>query len=86
VEGQELVTTAAYGLARHPMYMAVLGLTLAIGLACSHWIGFAAGLALVRIGTIICIGIEERLLHQAFGAQLDAYTRSVPALMPRPRG
>ncbi|MEK7409628.1 MAG: isoprenylcysteine carboxylmethyltransferase family protein, partial [Acidobacteriota bacterium] len=75
--------TGAYGLVRHPMYTAVLAMMLATGLAWSHWIGLAAGLALAWIGTIIRTRIEDRLLRAAFGPEFDAYARGVPALIPR---
>ncbi len=67
--------------------LSVIGKTREPGLAWSHWIGLAAGLALAWIGTIIRTRIEDRLLRTAFGPEFDAYARGVPELIPgRRRG
>jgi protein-S-isoprenylcysteine O-methyltransferase Ste14 len=48
-------------------------------------VGAAARLAFVAYlaGTSIRTSREERLLHEAFGAEYDEYARRVPAVLPR---
>jgi protein-S-isoprenylcysteine O-methyltransferase Ste14 len=76
-----LVTNGAFGLVRHPMYLAVLLL----------WAGSA--LALVSPLMALCFVVlfpafvarsraEERLLTRHFGSAYDAYAARVPMLMP----
>ena len=76
-----LVTTGAFGLVRHPMYLAVLLL----------WAGSALALAspLMAICCVVLLPAfvarsraEERLLTRHFGSAYDAYAARVPMLVP----
>ncbi len=78
-----LVTDGPYRFVRHPIYTAMLGMLLAMGLAWSRLPGLLAGIVLYVIGTRIRIGAEEKLLRETFGAEHEAYTRRVGALLPR---
>lgn len=83
IEGHELIRQGPYGVVRNPIYLAMLGMLVATGLAVSHWQALAAAIAVFMIGTEVRIRSEEKLLQGAFGPQFDAYAREVPALIPR---
>jgi protein-S-isoprenylcysteine O-methyltransferase Ste14 len=78
----ELVTSGPFALVRHPIYTAMLGLCIVMGLALSTGSALVASLALYGAGTLVRVRSEERLLRAAFGATYDAYARRVPAVVP----
>jgi protein-S-isoprenylcysteine O-methyltransferase Ste14 len=82
VEGHRLVIEGPYRIVRHPIYSAIIGKLIAIGIVVSHWIGLLAGLVLISIGTAIRVRAEENLLRSQFGAEYDAYARRVPGIVP----
>lgn len=82
VEGHQLATTGPYAYVRHPIYVGMLGLLLATGLAISHWVAIVVALVFFLVGTIIRIQSEERLLREIFGDQFEEYFRRVPAIIP----
>lgn len=84
LESHRLVTEGPYRFVRHPIYTAMLGLLLATGLAVGRPEALAAAVVLYAIGTRIRIGVEERLLREAFGPAYDDYARRVGAFVPRP--
>jgi protein-S-isoprenylcysteine O-methyltransferase Ste14 len=79
--GGEVVHRGIYARIRHPRYigsfLAVVG---ACCLAGTHamWIVAAAWLVLTRIA----IALEERELHNRFGASYEEYCRRVPRFVP----
>ena len=81
----QLIVAGAYSHMRHPIYTAMLGLLVATGLVNVAWPVLLAAVVLFSLGTAIRIRIEEKLLHEAFGDDFDAYTRYVPAILPRLR-
>lgn len=83
IEGHELIRQGPYGVVRNPIYLAMLGMLIATGLAVSRWQALAGAIAVFMIGTEIRIRSEEKLLQAAFGPQFDDYAREVPALIPR---
>ena len=85
VEEHNLVTEGPYAFVRNPIYAGMLGMLVAMGLAVSHWLGLAGGLAVFGVGTAIRIRSEEKLLREAFGSAFEAYAQRVPALFPRVR-
>jgi len=84
IEGHELVSSGPYAIVRNPIYLAMLGMEIATGLAISRWWAIVAGIIIFLIGTDIRIRSEERILRAAFGAKFEDYARRVPALLPRP--
>ena len=82
VEGHDLITDGPYRWIRNPIYLGMLGLLVATGLAMSDWMVLMFATALFVVGTMIRIRSEERLLRQAFGTRFDEYARRVPALIP----
>jgi protein-S-isoprenylcysteine O-methyltransferase Ste14 len=83
VEGHELVTQGPYAVVRNPIYLAMLGMLIATGLATTRWQVLLAALVIFQIGTAIRIRSEERILREAFGMKFDEYVRRVPAFLPR---
>jgi protein-S-isoprenylcysteine O-methyltransferase Ste14 len=78
----ELVTSGPYGIVRHPIYTAMLGLLLATGIALSEFLPTVIAAAIYIGATTMRVGSEERLLASAFGAAYTDYTRRVRAFIP----
>jgi protein-S-isoprenylcysteine O-methyltransferase Ste14 len=73
----ELITTGPYRLVRHPLYTGVSLLVLPwLGFLLNSWLGLAVGLALYA-GSRRYAPREEAQLSETFGAEWDAYERSV---------
>jgi protein-S-isoprenylcysteine O-methyltransferase Ste14 len=83
VESHELIVSGPYAVVRNPIYLAMLGMMLATGLAVSRWEALVAGTVVFLIGNSIRIRSEEKLLRGAFGTSFDEYARRVPAFLPR---
>jgi len=83
IEGHELIRQGPYAVVRNPIYLAMLGMLLATGLAASRWQAVAAATFVFLIGTEIRIRSEEKLLKEKFGPEFDEYAREVPTLIPR---
>lgn len=83
IEGHQLIIHGPYAIVRNPIYLAMLGILVATGLAVSRWQALLAGTLVILAGTAIRIRSEEKLLAETFGAQFDDYARRVPALFPR---
>jgi protein-S-isoprenylcysteine O-methyltransferase Ste14 len=60
----------------------MFGMLVATGLALSYWFGLLIAIVVFFIGTVIRIRSEEKLLRGQFGADFEAYRRSVPAMLP----
>jgi protein-S-isoprenylcysteine O-methyltransferase Ste14 len=82
VEDHELVTEGPYRVVRHPIYLGVLGMLIATGIAVSCWYALVAATLIALAGTFLRIHYEEKLLHEAFGKAFEEYKRRVPALLP----
>lgn len=82
VEEHTLVMDGPYRWVRNPIYLGMLGLLLATGVAVTRWEILIPAALVFLIGTVIRIRCEERLLRQAFGATFEEYARKVPALIP----
>jgi protein-S-isoprenylcysteine O-methyltransferase Ste14 len=83
IEGHELIRQGPYAVVRNPIYLAMLGMLIATGLAVSHWQALICAAVVFAAGTAIRIRAEENLLRQTFGRTFDEYARSVPAFLPR---
>ena len=82
IEGHELIRQGPYAVVRNPIYLAMLVMLIAIGLAVSRWQALVVAAALFWVGTAIRIRTEENLLRANFGAQFEQYARAVPAFLP----
>lgn len=85
IPGAGLRTSGVYGVVRHPIYsgllLAVLGLLVALGSAAS-WIW---GLAMLLFFWTKSRW-EDRLLHEEYGQQWEAWARTTGRLVPRLTG
>ena len=72
-DDHELITTGPYGLVRHPVYLAFLGMLVATALMRGYPVVCLAAVAVFAVGTEIRVRAEERLLSAAFGERFAAY-------------
>jgi protein-S-isoprenylcysteine O-methyltransferase Ste14 len=81
-ESQTVQRSGLYGIVRHPSYLGMLIIFLAIGV---HWRNLL-GLAVVMIPTTAAllyrIHVEEIALRDAFGAEYADYSKSTKRLIP----
>jgi protein-S-isoprenylcysteine O-methyltransferase Ste14 len=79
--GGEIVHRGIYARMRHPRYvgslLAILGACILAGTRAT-WLVAAAWLVLMRIA----IALEEREMHDRFGASYEQYSRLVPRFVP----
>ena len=74
-EGQRVIATGPYALVRHPMYVGVLIMALAVPLALGSWWGLILALATVPL-LMLRIFDEERMLRDQLEGY-EAYARAV---------
>jgi protein-S-isoprenylcysteine O-methyltransferase Ste14 len=81
---QQLVTTGAYGVVRHPLYASLIWMFLGASLAYANAAALLATALLFIPAMYYRAGLEERLLRQAF-PDYAAYQRRVGMLFPQVR-
>jgi protein-S-isoprenylcysteine O-methyltransferase Ste14 len=77
----ELIRSGPYRFVRHPIYSAILGMYVGTMLV-SGEIHAPIALVIVTLAYWRKIRLEERVLHERFGAEFDAYCRDTSALIP----
>ena len=82
---QQLVTRGPYALVRHPIYLAVLLLWLAVAAATAQVAVLAITLLYVAPAYVLYSRSEERMMLAHFGAPYQLYQRSTGMLVPRVR-
>jgi len=82
VEGHKLITVGPYAYVRNPIYIGMLGMLIATGLAMEHWIATIVAVVLFAAGMVIRVRSEEKLLRAAFGQEFEDYAKRVPAVIP----
>ena len=80
-EDHELVRSGPYRLVRHPIYTAMLGMSLGTTIVSGQYHSLL-GLLIVAIAYWRKIRIEEAALGEAFAAEYDEYRRKSWALVP----
>jgi protein-S-isoprenylcysteine O-methyltransferase Ste14 len=80
-EGHELIRTGPYAFVRHPIYTGMLTAGLGTAIAIGGLHAFV-GLAIVTVGFIRKLHIEEQWMREVFGEQYTKYEAEVPALIP----
>ena len=80
-EGHELIISGPYARVRHPIYTGLLLAFIGSAMAIGEWRAVLA-FALASLALWRKLRLEERLMHQQFGAAYQAYCRRVPALIP----
>jgi protein-S-isoprenylcysteine O-methyltransferase Ste14 len=80
-EEQKLITSGAYAIVRHPLYLS--GILIIVGTSIYFqsswaWLGVAVGL----IAILIRVPIEEKRLVERFGQEYTAYQKRTNAILP----
>lgn len=79
--GHQLVTAGPYARIRHPMYAAILGWLISLGLAGATWIPFVFA-ALGTLIVLIRIQREEKMMLEQFGDEYREYMKGTGRLLP----
>ena len=76
-----LVTTGAFGLVRHPLYLSIILIWAGASVALLSW--FMAACTIVLVPLFVARSrLEERLLVDHFGDEYRRYAERVPMLVP----
>ena len=79
--GHQLITAGPYARIRHPMYAAILGWLISLGLAGATWIPFVFA-ALSALNFMLRIQGEEKMMLQQFGDEYREYMTRTGRLLP----
>jgi protein-S-isoprenylcysteine O-methyltransferase Ste14 len=80
-QDHELIQSGPYALVRHPIYTGLLLALVGTAIAVGRWRAIAA-LALLLVGVVYKIGVEERFMRAEFGDAYERYRGRVKALLP----
>lgn len=83
-EEHQLITTGPYARIRHPLYTAMLGISIAFALTSGNWI-FAAFAALAVLGLFLRVPREEKMMLDEFGDDYRAYMQRTGRFFPKMR-
>lgn len=78
----QLVQSGPFALIRNPIYVAIFGMMVATALAIGHAYNLVVAVPLFIIGTLMRVGLEEKLLHDTFGQAYDDYRKRVKRFVP----
>jgi protein-S-isoprenylcysteine O-methyltransferase Ste14 len=81
-DSQKITRTGLYRSVRHPSYLGLLLVFLAVGLHSRGWIGFAVAPVPAAAALLYRIHIEEAALSAAFGEEYLTYSRETKRLVP----
>ena len=81
-ESQKVHRTGLYRFVRHPSYLGLLLVFLAIGLHSRNWISFAVALLPTTAALLYRIHVEEAALNLALGDAYAEYSRGTKRLIP----
>lgn len=81
-EGQGLQRNGLYRLVRHPSYLGLELILLALALHARTWACFAVALIPPTLAVLYRIHVEETALRLAFGDDYEDYSRSAKRLIP----
>jgi protein-S-isoprenylcysteine O-methyltransferase Ste14 len=79
---QQLQRSGLYSVVRHPSYLGMEIIFLAIGLHAGDWICLAVVVLLPTLAVLRRIGVEEEALRGLFGEQYAEYCRTTRRLIP----
>lgn len=78
------MTSGAYAISRHPMYVSRILLYTGVGLAGTSWI-FLLCAAVDVVAWRMAIPVEEQIMQEKFGEDYEDYMRLVPRWLGLPR-
>ena len=81
-EDHQLVDGGPFAHVRHPIYLGMFFLMLALALALGHTGRLVLAIPVFALGTWLRISEEERLLRAMFGADYDSYAARVARFVP----
>jgi len=81
-ESQKLMRSGLYRMVRHPSYLGLLMVFVAIGIHSRNWISFVAAIVPTTAALIYRIHVEEIALRDAFGNEYVEYGRTTKRLVP----
>jgi protein-S-isoprenylcysteine O-methyltransferase Ste14 len=81
-DSQRVRTTGLYRYVRHPSYLGLVLIFLAIGIDSRNWISLAIVFVLPTLALLYRIHVEESALREAFGEEYVAYSRRTKRLVP----
>jgi len=81
-DSQQITRTGLYRFVRHPSYLGLLLVFLAVGLHSRNWISFAVVLFPTTAALLYRIHVEEAALLKAFGDDYVAYSKATKRLVP----
>lgn len=76
-ESDSLVTSGMYRITRNPMYLGMLSILVGVAVLCGSVSPFVVATLFVPVLNVRVIRHEEAMLAERFGAEYDAYMRSV---------
>ena len=79
--GHQLVRTGPYSFLRHPIYTAMLGMSLGTAIASSQYHALL-GLVILLLAYLRKTRLEEQILAQTFGSDYASYRRETWRLVP----
>jgi protein-S-isoprenylcysteine O-methyltransferase Ste14 len=79
---QALQRSGLYSLVRHPSYLGMEIIFLAVGIGAHNWGAVAVIITLPTAAVLYRIHVEEIALRSAFGAEYDAYAKTTKRLIP----
>jgi protein-S-isoprenylcysteine O-methyltransferase Ste14 len=79
--GHRLITHGPYARIRHPMYSAILGWIMSLGLVAANWTPFVFA-ALGTLNVILRIQGEEKMMLEQFGDDYREYVERTGWLLP----
>jgi protein-S-isoprenylcysteine O-methyltransferase Ste14 len=80
---QELVTSGAFGLVRHPVYLGAIVIWSGLSLCFLSAAAAAVTALYVLPAYVLYARSEERMMLDSFGERYSLYRREVPMLLPR---
>jgi protein-S-isoprenylcysteine O-methyltransferase Ste14 len=81
-DSQQITRAGLYRFVRHPSYLGLLLVFLAIGLHARNWISLAVVILPTTAALLYRIHVEEAVLAKAFGEEYVAYSKSTKRLIP----
>jgi protein-S-isoprenylcysteine O-methyltransferase Ste14 len=81
-ESQKVHRTGLYRFVRHPSYLGLLLVFLAVGLDARNWISLILAVVPTTLALFYRIHVEEKALRDAFGEEYAAYSRETKRLVP----
>jgi protein-S-isoprenylcysteine O-methyltransferase Ste14 len=81
--GHRLIAGGPYARIRHPMYSAIVGWMISLGLVAANWIPFVFA-TLSALNFMLRIQGEEKMMLQQFGDEYREYMKRTGRLLPVP--